>query len=72
MNLGRGLISAGALLLVAGFAVLLTEKANIRLGQLPGDIVFRGKYGTMYLPIATCLLLSLLISAAMWIIQRFR
>ncbi len=72
MNLGRGLIAAGALLLVIGFAVLLTQKTNIRFGQLPGDIVFRGRYGTMYFPVATCLLLSLLISAAMWVIQRFR
>jgi hypothetical protein len=72
VNLGRSLILAGVLLLGAGLVVLLTEKANIRLGHLPGDIVLRGKYGTMYFPIATCLLLSLLISAAMWVIQRFR
>ena len=40
------------------------------LGRLPGDIVIRRGGGTLFLPIVTCLVLSVLISLALWLFRR--
>lgn len=54
------LIVVGAFLLVAG--LLLHLGGRLGLGRLPGDITLRGRDVTVYLPIATSLLLSILLT----------
>jgi hypothetical protein len=58
--MGKLLIAAGLVLVAAGVLWMLGERLG--LGRLPGDIVIRGERSAFYLPIATCLLLSLLLS----------
>ncbi|HLH05386.1 MAG TPA: DUF2905 domain-containing protein [Bryobacteraceae bacterium] len=70
MNLGRLLISAGVVLIAIGALVLLLNKANLPLGRLPGDIVYRGKNTTFYFPWVTCLILSLLGTLLLWFFNR--
>lgn len=70
MNLGRTLIWLGGLLAAMGVAILLLDKLNIRPGRLPGDIVWRGKNSTVYFPLATCLLLSVLFTLLMAVLRR--
>lgn len=70
MNLGRTLIWLGGLLVAAGAAVLLLEKLHIRPGRLPGDLVWRGKQTTIYFPIATCVLLSVILTLLMAFLRR--
>jgi H+/Cl- antiporter ClcA len=70
MNLGRLLISAGVLLIAVGALVLLLNKANLPLGRLPGDVVYRGKNTTFYFPWVTCLILSLLGTLLLWLFSR--
>ena len=53
-----------------GLLVSLGEKLPIRFGRLPGDIVIRGKNSVFYFPIITSLLLSALLSLAMWLFSR--
>jgi hypothetical protein len=67
---GRTLIFLGLALVALGVLVSLGEKLPIRFGRLPGDIVIRGKNGAFYLPIVTSLLLSALLTLAMWIFGR--
>jgi hypothetical protein len=62
------LILIGLLLAAVGLAWLLLP--NIPwLGRLPGDIRWEGERGSFYFPIATCLLLSLVFSAVLWLVQ---
>ena len=70
MGLGRILIVAGAVLLVLGLLVSLGERLPLRIGRLPGDIVIRGKHSVFYFPLATSLLLSLLLTLVLWLIGR--
>ena len=70
MSLGRLLIFAGFVLIAAGVIVLLLERAHLPLGRLPGDFVWRGKNTTVYFPIVTCLLLSLLGTLILWLVNR--
>ena len=67
---GRTLIFIGVALVVLGLLVSLGEKLPIRFGRLPGDIVVRGKNSVFYFPIVTSLLLSALLSLAMWLFGR--
>ncbi len=67
MNLGKTLITLGAILLGLGIVVMLGERLPIRLGRLPGDIVIRGKNSAFYFPVVTCLLISAVMSAIMWL-----
>jgi hypothetical protein len=71
-DLGKMLIALGALLVVAGVVVLAAGKLHLPLGRLPGDITYRGKNTTVYFPIVTCIVASVLFSLLFWIIGLFR
>jgi hypothetical protein len=68
--MGRWLINAGIVLVVAGLVVILAEKAGIRLGRLPGDIRIEGRRGGFYFPIVTCLIVSIVLSIIAWLFSR--
>lgn len=64
------LILAGVVLIAAGLLVSLGERLPLRLGRLPGDLRIEGKHGAFYFPIVTCLLLSAILTAVMWLFGR--
>jgi len=66
------LVGLGALLLVGGCVLLLVSRLGLPLGRLPGDISVRGKNFTFYAPIATCLVLSLVLSLLIWLVNHLR
>jgi hypothetical protein len=69
--MGRTLIVAGAVLLVVGLLVQLAPNLPL-LGKLPGDLrIERGGF-RLYLPITTCVLVSLVVSALLQIVSRLR
>lgn len=70
-SLGRMLIFAGILLLFLGSFLLAASRVP-GLGRLPGDILIKRGPMTFYFPLATSLLVSLLLSLVFWIIGRFR
>ena len=72
MSLGKLLIVAGGVIMVVGLLLLLAGRFNLPLGRLPGDFTYRGKNTVIYFPLATSLLLSILISAILYVISRFR
>jgi len=69
-GLGRTLIAIGAILVVVGLLLTLGARLPFRIGRLPGDIVIRGKNSVFYFPLATCLVLSLILSLVMWLAGR--
>jgi Protein of unknown function (DUF2905) len=71
-DLGRLLIGVGLVLLVAGGLLLLLGRTGIPLGKLPGDISYRGKNLSVYLPLGTSILLSIVLSVVFYFISRFR
>ena len=68
---GKLLIVLGAVLLLAGVVFTVLGKMNLPLGRLPGDIVYRGKNTTFYFPLATSLLVSIVLSLALYVLSRF-
>ena len=68
--MGRGLVYFGVLIVVLGLIVMLGEKSGVRLGRLPGDIVYRNKNTTIYFPLVTSILVSVILSLVMWLFNR--
>lgn len=64
------LILFGLVLVAAGLLVMFLDRLPIRLGRLPGDIVLRGKNSVFYFPLATSLLLSLVLTLVLWLFSR--
>jgi Protein of unknown function (DUF2905) len=71
-ELGRLLIGLGVILLVAGGLLLLLGRTGLPLGKLPGDIAYRGKNVSVYFPLGTSILLSVLLTVIFYLISRFR
>jgi hypothetical protein len=60
VNLGRTLLVFGACLILAGIVVLVAQRLG--LGRLPGDFVVERKGFRLYAPIATSILVSLVLT----------
>lgn len=71
-DLGKLLIFLGLLLVVAGVVVMLLGRAHLPVGRLPGDIVYRGKHGTVYFPLMSSILLSVILTLVLYAISRWR
>jgi hypothetical protein len=71
-EVGKLLVGLGVLLVVVGALVLLFGRIGLPLGRLPGDIAIRGRHGSFYAPIVTCLLISAVLSLLMWLVNHFR
>ena len=69
-SFGRTLIIFGAVIMGLGLLVSLGGRLPLRIGRLPGDILIKGKHSVFYFPLATGLLLSLLLSLMLWLIDR--
>jgi hypothetical protein len=71
-DLGRLLIGVGLVLLIAGGLLLLLGRTGFPLGRLPGDISYRGKNVSVYFPLGTSILVSVLLSLVFYLLSRFR
>jgi hypothetical protein len=71
---GKLLIAAGAVLMFAGLLVYFRDSLPLikHLGRLPGDIHVRKENFSFYFPLATCIVLSVLLTIIFRIIGRMR
>ncbi len=68
-SLGKFLVIAGLLLVALGGLMFLVGKVPF-LGRLPGDIVIERENFRFYFPLATCVLLSAMLTLLMWLVGR--
>jgi hypothetical protein len=71
-DLGKLLIAFGIVLVVAGVVLTLLGRTNFPLGRLPGDIFYRGKNTTFYFPLATSILISVVLSLLLYVFGKWR
>ena len=70
-SLGKALVVFGVILI--GVGLVLTAGPKLPwLGRLPGDLLIQRDRFSFYLPLATSLLISLLLSLVLWLVGRFR
>jgi hypothetical protein len=71
-DLGRIFIFLGLLLVVVGVIILGLNRLHLPLGRLPGDINWRGKGWSVSFPLATSILISVVLTVLLWAIGRLR
>lgn len=68
MDMQRFLIGLGLVILLAGIAWPILSRIGV--GRLPGDIFIQRGGTSFYFPIITCIVLSIVLSALMWLFNR--
>ncbi len=69
-SIARFLVIGGIILILIGGGVYLAAKFGIPLGRLPGDIRIEGENGSFYFPLATSILVSLILTIILNVIVR--
>ncbi len=70
-EMAKMLILLGAVLIVLGLILLLLQRTPY-LGKLPGDILIKREHVTIYFPLATSIIISIIVSLILYFINRFR
>ena len=68
-QIGRFFIIAGLVMAAVGGLLVLSGKVSW-IGRLPGDIIIEKKNFTFYFPLATSILISIVLSLIFWFIGR--
>jgi hypothetical protein len=71
-DLGKLLVFLGGTVVVVVVVLILFGRTNLPLGRLPGDIVYRGKNTIFYFPLATSIVISIVLSVLMYVIGNLR
>jgi hypothetical protein len=69
-ELGKVLIGLGLVLTLVGFLLWKTGGLG-PLGRLPGDITIKGENSTIYFPIVTCVVISLVVTLISWLVRHY-
>jgi hypothetical protein len=68
--MGKWLIIAGIVLILSG--LIITYIPRFPLGRLPGDIVIERENFRFYLPVTSCILISVILSLIIFIVNRMK
>ena len=70
--MGRILVVLGVALVVIWGIVMLFGRTGVPLGRLPGDFLYRGKNTTFYFPLASSIVISIVLSVVLFLIGRLK
>jgi len=70
--IARLLVRLGFVLILAGGLVYLLGKLGVSPGNMPGDLTWRRKNFTVFFPLGTSILLSVLLTLLFYLFSRFR
>lgn len=70
-ELGKTLLGLGLLVAVVGALLLIAGRIGLPLGRLPGDLAYRGRHVSVFFPLGTCIVLSVLLSVLLYVFSRF-
>jgi len=71
-EMGRILVALGVALAVIGGIVMLLGRTGVPLGRLPGDFLYRGKNTTFYFPLASSIVISIVLSVVLFLVGRLK
>jgi hypothetical protein len=69
-DIGKVLVFFGLLIAFFGVILIFAGRMHLPLGRLPGDIIYRGKHTTFYFPLATSIILSVVLSLVLYFLSR--
>ncbi len=67
---GKILLLFGVLIALFGIVLVFAGRMHVPIGRLPGDILYRGKNTTFYFPLATFIVLSVVLSLVLYLVGR--
>ena len=70
MEIGKVLILVGIVIFVVGILLTFVGKLPFQLGKLPGDIVYKKEGLTVYFPLTTSVILSLILSILFYLFEK--
>ena len=71
-EIGKLIVGFGLLIVVLGLVLIVAGRTHLPIGRLPGDILYRGKHTTFYFPLATSIVISVVLSLVLYLISRVR
>jgi len=71
-EMGRILVALGVALVVIGVIVMVLGRTGVPLGRFPGDFLYRGKNTTFYFPLASSIVISIVLSVVLFLIGRLK
>jgi Protein of unknown function (DUF2905) len=73
-ELGKLILGLGLLLVLLGAVLMLGSRLGLPIGRLPGDLHWRSRSGNtqFYFPLATSIVLSVLLTLILWLVNSFR
>jgi len=71
-DLGKILLGLGLIVALIGAAMMAVGRMGLPLGRLPGDISYKGKNIFFSFPLGTSILISIVLSAILYFLSRFR
>jgi hypothetical protein len=69
-QIGKWIIAMGITIALVGVLVMILGRMG--LFKLPGDLEFGGRNWRIYLPIASCIIISIVLTVILWLINYFR
>ena len=70
-SFGKILITVGVIFVVVGALLMFSYRLSfLRIGRLPGDVIYRRGNFTFYFPIVTSIVLSLILTLLFWVFGR--
>jgi len=70
-ELGKALLAIGLAIAALGAALLVAGRLGLPLGRMPGDIAYKGKHVSVFFPLGTCILISVVLSLLLYLLSRF-
>ena len=70
-ELGKTILAIGVVVVLVGAGIMLAARLGLPLGRLPGDVAYRGKHISVFFPIGTSILISIVLSLIFYFISRF-
>lgn len=70
-ELGKTILAIGVVVVLVGAGIMLAARFGLPLGRLPGDVAYRGKHVSVFFPIGTSILISIVLSLIFYVISRF-
>lgn len=68
-QIGKFLLLAGIALALFGAVVILL--GHLGLFRLPGDLQFSGRNWKVYIPLASCIIVSIILTLILWLMSYF-
>ena len=70
-GIGRILITIGVVFIGLGILLLYSDRLSfLRIGRLPGDVIYRRGNFTVYFPLVTSIVISVVLTLVFWLINR--